>query len=191
MLHDHLKTHTKVEHVALEKHFIQMIRDISNEADYANFLSLLYSYYSSVEYRIAPYLMESEIGDYAERRKSAAILDDLADMNMAARELESPDELPSVFCYYSALGVLYVFEGSTLGGQVIARMINERVGANAPMKFFRSYGENTYEMWGRFKEYLDRPYTDEQKERILSGAVQTFQTLKNWLITNDKLQVRF
>jgi heme oxygenase len=54
------------------------------------------------------------------------------------------------------LGAMYVMEGSTLGGQYIARQVEEALGLEPGVgdAYFRGYGERTGEMWRAFRAVL-------------------------------------
>lgn len=56
------------------------------------------------------------------------------------------------------LGAMYVIEGSTLGGQHIARHVEPLLGLSREhgTAYFRGYAEHTSEMWRGFQQELDR-----------------------------------
>ena len=82
----------------------------------------------------------------------------------------------------AALGSLYVMEGSTLGGQVIARGL-----AGAPwlpgggLSYFSPYGERTGRMWRELKTYLQTAADGGEGDAIVAGAVSSFGVLQAWL----------
>jgi heme oxygenase len=184
MLDQDLKEKTRVEHAALEKTLLQIIRGVNSKFEYADLLTKLYGYYHALENVIAPFLVDSEVTDYSTRRKSGQLLLDLAHIR-DGENIELCRQLPAVDSYHSALGVLYVLEGSTLGGRIIAGILSSRIQAESGFRFFHSYGEDTIEMWDRFKAHLRKPYTKDQQEKIISSAVLTFTTFKNWLGSDD------
>jgi heme oxygenase len=92
---------------------------------------------------------------------------------------EHPPVLGSVA---EAAGCCYVLEGSTLGGRVIAKHVQARLGARAPREFLDGYGAGTGESWQAFcaalRAFADRP---ELEARIIVGAKQTFASFTRWL----------
>ncbi len=73
------------------------------------------------------------------------------------------------------LGRMYVMEGSTLGGQYIARHVEERLGlthghGNA---FFTGYGPQTAARWREFKAVL-AALPDSETETVIAGARNMF-----------------
>jgi heme oxygenase (biliverdin-IX-beta and delta-forming) len=184
-LDQHLKEYTREEHAALEKKFLHIIRKINNSTDYGAFLVRLYGYYFALECVLNPYLENSAIDDYPSRRKSHRLVDDLKRINEEHHPIELCNSLPEVESFHAALGVLYVLEGSTLGGKIIASIISSRLGSTDGFSFFLSYGNGTAEMWSRFRSHLQKPYTHEQQEEIVRSATVTFSTFKNWLAKDE------
>jgi heme oxygenase (biliverdin-IX-beta and delta-forming) len=73
------------------------------------------------------------------------------------------------------LGAMYVMEGSTLGGQYIARQVEETLGLRAGEgdAYFRGYGERTGEMWRAFRAVLVEVPEDEG-EVVITAAKAMF-----------------
>ena len=93
----------------------------------------------------------------SERSRSALILDDLATLGWSSREVESIplcSELPETASLDQALGCLYVLEGSTLGGSIICRAVQQRLGPSPGRSFFAGYGDRTGTMWNAFCDVL-------------------------------------
>lgn len=81
---------------------------------------------------------------------------------------------------HEALGAMYVIEGSTLGGNVIAKQLSKTEGFdNVTFNFFGCYQENTGPMWKNFKEVLDTEVTEENYNEVLSGAKKLYTFLLN------------
>lgn len=83
------------------------------------------------------------------------------------------------------LGALYVVEGSTLGGQVIARHLRQALGpavAGGGCAYFEGYGKReTAPMWATLRAVLDRSVEDGQSQGVVDGALWTFDALADWL----------
>lgn len=77
-----------------------------------------------------------------------------------------------------ALGVLYVMEGSTLGGNMIAKKLqaNDAFSGNN-FHYFRCYGERTGSMWKNFKSVLDEVISEQQHADVLKGAEKAYHFL--------------
>ncbi|HYQ52414.1 MAG TPA: biliverdin-producing heme oxygenase, partial [Pseudomonas sp.] len=77
--------------------------------------------------------LEARLGVYQEplRAKTPALSLDLQALNLSAADIDALplcQALPAISSEASALGVMYVLEGSTLGGQVLKRAMAERLG---------------------------------------------------------------
>ena len=204
MINEQLKESTQPSHQALEKKMVSMIRKIHTRQDYVKFLKLMYGYYSALEKRVQEYVSELEIG---KRRKAERLLEDISyfesmttsgesssrDSRTTASFEESlpqgtlPDaswnELPAIRSHAEALGAMYVMEGSTMGGKIIARMIEGQAGISGPsgFSFFNGYGEETGRMWEEFKVFLNRPLDEMEKLNMILTANRTFITFYNWI----------
>ena len=81
---------------------------------------------------------------------------------------------------HEALGAMYVIEGSTLGGNVIAKQLSKIEGfEEVTFNFFGCYQENTGPMWKNFKEVLDTDVAEENYPQVLSGAKKLYTFLLN------------
>lgn len=80
-----------------------------------------------------------------------------------------------------ALGILYVIEGSTLGGNVIARALSKNEAfKEVTFNYFSFYKDQTGPMWTKFKTVLDEYVTsDEAKQECIDGANLAYGTLLN------------
>lgn len=184
MLDMRLKEHTRREHAMLEKKLLHRISMISKVSDYVALLSLLYGYYAAVEDRLTEHVSASK-ADFVARRKAARILDDMA---VHATDYQVPTpcaRLPNVNSFHSALGVLYVLEGSTLGGRIIAQLISRKLAIDSGLSFFLSYGDDVELMWISFKDILRGPFSPEQEQDVLAGALETFETFNYWLTEHE------
>ncbi len=182
MINEQLKDSTQASHQALEKKMVSIIKKIKTREDYVNFLKLMYGYYSALERSVQEYVTEMEIG---KRRKAERLLQDISYFESTS----TPDlckELPPISSHAEALGAMYVMEGSTMGGKIIARMIEGQAGIDGPsgFSFFNGYGEETSKMWEEFKTFLNRPFDEIEKLNLILTANRTFRTFYNWIDRN-------
>ena len=143
-----LKAETAVEHARTDA---LMDLPAMTVARYIASLQALRDAHVVVERELARHTRElAELGyDVAARSKVAWLDADLAALN--ARADGEPPALPrlSVNGVAAACGVVYVMEGSTLGGQVIARHVGPALGVTAErgLRYFSGYGKDTGERW--------------------------------------------
>ena len=84
------------------------------------------------------------------------------------------------------LGSLYVVEGSALGGQVIARALDQAPWApSGGLRYFDPHGPQTGARWRAFKAQLDAAAAPSDWPQVIEGAVQTFDTLRVWLAEGE------
>ena len=115
-----------------------------------------------------------------EREKTPLLAADLAFFARDLAELPRCSELPSAATPAQVAGVMYVLEGSTLGGQLLSRhferLLSVRPGAGGA--FFAGYGARTGSMWRGFCERAER---DGDVVESVGPALQTFDILHGWL----------
>ena len=168
-----IKEATKDAHVALEKQVVQRLKSIRSNADYAALLKYFYAYFSHVEKAIAPYITESLLPDYKERRNSNYIKNDILALGSKIEDLPATT-VPVIDNTVKALGALYVMEGSIMGGSIIVKML-EKGGVTDGVSFFSGYGEATGPMWQKFVAVMNREaISDAQQTDMINAANETF-----------------
>jgi len=115
-----------------------------------------------------------------------AELEPVADLDFASRRrkprlppmdaVETP-AFPSPRSRAEALGMLYVLEGSTLGGKVILRELAGRGVDTVSLAFLDPYGRQAGERWRGFISVLDREIGDDavRLEQAGRGAQRAFR----------------
>lgn len=181
MLAEDLKEHTYPEHQSSEKKMILALKKIESKVDYVYLLNWMYGFYAPLEALIQKRLTPDLLPDIDRRSRAEYLLWDIRDAGLPKPEFDICRELPAIDSAEQAIGALYVLEGSTLGGRIIAGMIHRQLGPATPTGYFNGYGEENSHMWQAYKEFLDQPRTAEQTSAILEGAKATFITFKNWI----------
>jgi len=92
-------------------------------------------------------------------------------------------EIPELNDTASLLGAMYVMEGSTLGGQLIARHVEQHLplATHRGVEFFRGHREQTGPMWKEFCEILRTRVPDTQGEIVIRSAKEMFATFGSWM----------
>jgi heme oxygenase len=79
-------------------------------------------------------------------------------------------DLPSV------LGALYVTEGATLGGAVIAPHLRSTLAAPVPLAFFEAYADQVGTRWAEFRRVTRSTLTDHDEiDRAVTAARAVFE----------------
>ncbi|MBB4806113.1 heme oxygenase [Chryseobacterium defluvii] len=182
MISEYLKHHTAQYHDAAEKLF-NSEKIFNKTFTFEDYKKMVYANYLMLQHsedRIFNVLSEkfSEKLHLKQRRKLPLIEKDIESLS-----LEPGSAVISSFDIdneYEALGMLYVIEGSTLGGNVIAKQLSKTEGFDeVTFHFFGCYQENTGSMWKNFKEILDAEVAEENYDKVLSGAKKLYSFLLN------------
>lgn len=187
MLHAFLRENTRQEHAAIESavNFLEITR--SSDA-YENLLVKFYGFYSPIEeklLRFEPDLLNLGL-NLRERLKTKVLIHDLELFKNVSSKIKFCSQLPAIENVFQVMGVLYVLEGSTLGGQVIHHHLLEKndFADKEMLRFHFVYKEQTMDMWEKFKATLSQMPEGHEQE-ILLAAKNTFTALKDWVCRHD------
>lgn len=173
MLSENIKEATKIAHQQLEVKVIKKLKAIRSNADYADLLKHFYAYFRQVEQAIAAYITPEVLPDYAQRRNSSYIKADIEALGSSVNDLP-PAQAPAIKNTISALGALYVLEGSVMGGRIIVQML-EKSGITEGVSFFSGYGKDTGIMWQAFTGVLNKNASTPAAEAdAITAANETF-----------------
>ncbi|MDB4931159.1 MAG: heme oxygenase [Myxococcaceae bacterium] len=183
-----LKHGTREEHLAIERQLRLMDPGVTLD-DYRDYLARMLGYCEPLEAALVALPgLGAAVPDLDRRLRSAAAARDLRELGAAAADVAALPrcaELPALGSVARGLGCLYVLEGSTLGGQFIARHLEARLGVGAGRggSFVRSYGPEVGPMWRAFGAGLEAhcPREPEQRDAVVAAARDTFATLGRWL----------
>ena len=187
MLLEQLRERTRTHHERLERD-LAIERKIENVSDYCGLLRRWYGWYAPFEQLV---LMEADDrvrALYADRWKLPLLERDLASLCVDGRAEIPRARVATPGAMAEWVGTLYVLEGSTLGGQVISRMVEERLGLQNGQgySFYRSYGDKVGARWREFRAFAQDALSPEETESAVAAADQTFQALHQWLCTNPQ-----
>lgn len=182
MLSEKLKEYTKKNHQQLEKVLVTKLRSIRSTAEYAELIKYFYGYFGGLETRIDAVLDPNLLPDSAERRKTQSLANDLSFLGATVPAKADGDALPTINNHLEALGALYVIEGSTLGGKIISKMMQQQLGMGQQgLSFFLGYGDSSMPMWEKFKAMLNRQANNPEEEAVvIAAANQTFFKFEEW-----------
>lgn len=175
-----LKTQTSDSHKKLEELPVSMSIMSPNMKieDYTYYLSLMHDVHNDTEGLIFPFF-SSLIDDLEQRRKKHLIENDLLFLNSNKNNSEKVFKTEGISIPF-ALGILYVVEGSTLGGRFILKNVSklpELSGENG-VSYFNGYGDKTGSFWKSFLNFLAE-YEQENNcgEEIIEGAIFAFDNI--------------
>jgi heme oxygenase (biliverdin-IX-beta and delta-forming) len=177
-----MPAHKQLESVPLSAAIVSP--DVTHD-QYAQYLEQMYAVNADAEQNIYP-LLKNVVGDVNDRNKAHLIENDLqalgrnnslpADKPFTSKKAEMTEAF--------ALGIMYVIEGSTLGGRVIlkniqpALQLNEDNGAS----YFAGYGANTGPAWESFMNVLTNyPDSGATEQEVIAGADFAFSAIYEYM----------
>lgn len=178
-LHLRLRAATAPAHEALERDLDWQAR-VSSLAGYRGLLARLRGFHAAWEPVIGTALSDGAFFD--PRRRLDALDRDLAFLGLSAEDIAGLDRARSLSLDgpATAMGALYVLEGSTLGGRVIGRHIGATHGLTGEgLAYYSGHGARTGAMWAAFRARLDG--YEEESEAVVAAANGTFDAMRVWL----------
>jgi heme oxygenase len=177
---DRLKLETALDHSRAEAALNVMSPNLDRTA-YIAILRSLFGFVKGWEVWAESISSKGLADEVASRRRSSLLAADLGFFSSSLpQSLYGGPGLPFDDSA-QILGAMYVVEGSTLGGQYIARHV-ERLFSLVPGQgnlYFRGYGDRTGEMWRGVKTLLEQvPASEEGK--VLRGAKRLFADFAEW-----------
>jgi len=187
---ENLRTATADSHTGLEE--LPISKSVMNpkvsKEEYLLYLSLMHDVVKDAEENIFPQLKDI-ITDLSERNKYSKLENDLKVLGHSKTTIENnpvSDGLKNPTTAFS-LGILYVIEGSSLGGRVILKNINTALGYDIEngASYFGGYGGQTGSHWKKFIGMLTQyeAQTNSGKE-IIAGADYAFNAISRHFIAN-------
>jgi heme oxygenase len=177
--HATAETHQAVERLPL---MAKLTSPSVTREDYLDYLYALADVYDALEGSLLGALDEEIRNDLGVRPKLPAILEDLAEQGRPHIPRTSTQLAPAGSG--SALGGLYVLEGATLGGRVIAKHLRRCLGqALGSAGFLDFHGEHSSAAWKRFASILDSLPAHGRIDpgEVISGACTTFAVVHRML----------
>ncbi len=175
----HLREATRPLHERVEAAFARF--DLTRPDGYAAFLAAQARAFLGLEAILDTGELARHLPDWPSRRRSAALIADLAEFGIAP-----PDALPAPALegLPAQFGAAYVLEGSRLGGRILLRMVEEHgddVSRRAtrflsPERSVESeHAANGAPSWPRFRDMMDAIIvSDDDRAATLRGATAAF-----------------
>jgi heme oxygenase (biliverdin-IX-beta and delta-forming) len=175
-----LREATKYNHPLLNHHPLLLgLADPHYPLDrYRELLRAYLQVYEPLESSICNFLsVNPAIFNYKERMKTTWLLSDLNYFNDLPLRTPLAMKVPAINNLGELIGVLYVVEGATLGGQLISKCLANYHGLSREQGacFFNGYGELTPSKWLEFIRFSDCIYNNEfQIKAAETAANRTF-----------------
>jgi heme oxygenase len=181
----HLKTSTAFYHAQLDRHprLIKLLKPDLDKNAYTEILKKFYGFYAPIESHFDQNNFWETLALSKQLRLKMPLLEkELEYLGINISTIPRTEWMSSSHTVDSLLGIAYVVEGSTLGGQILARHVTKALGPQTGL-FLAAYGEDVRCMWQEFRDafenYCARSAFD--KEEITKSAIATFVNLEKWM----------
>lgn len=186
-----LRAETAEQHAMLEAQLPLSETELSRGA-YHRLLLRFWGFYAPLEQLLLSGPLQPQPDfDYRQRLKTPKLEQDLYDAGETTDSLlraAQCDDLPPVSTLPQILGCLYVIEGASLGGQIIARQLPSSLGSTPQFgaRFFNGYGSATGSHWKATGAFLTTMGARlDQNDAIIASANATFRALGRWVATDS------
>lgn len=181
---ERLKAETRPAHRRIEQ-AVGIERRVASLPTYRTLLARFYGFHFAWEPEAAAAL--GDPGFFDPRRKTHLLARDLMALGASEDDLMRLPHLRTPLSpgdRAAAWGALYVIEGSTLGGTLIAKQVERELGltAGSGCSYFRSYGPDLGPMWKAFGRHLLDLSQPRFDDAVVASANRTFETLRVWLV---------
>lgn len=185
---------TRDEHQHIEANpLLASLMQVAKPLDhYHRTLVGFYGFYRPLEERL---LRETTLADHPDLgfrlHKHHLIAQDLYNLGMTPEQCEQLpqcQDVPQSYPWYAALGVLYVMEGATLGGQIIRRHLLTHLEPqwHPALRFYDCYQEQVGVRWRQFQLLMATSLADDvhgqHLQQVIDAARNTFEQLDTWLL---------
>ena len=179
-----LRRETMPQHAALED-VIDLAAALESLATYGHLLQKFLGLYATLETRIVTTpTLAHWLPDLGQRIRAPLLVADLSALGMSHNQFEVCHQFMPVSTPAEAFGCLYVLEGSTLGGQFIARQVEASLGLTSQhgCMFFSGNGRDTGKMWKSFGESLNAFAAENpgSTQTVVASAIATFTMFLKW-----------
>lgn len=188
-IHLQLKQQTSSAHTALDSSplLAKLMSKNLSKAHYVKVLQKLQPWYFALESVFTECLILPPSLNICS--KSALLNEDLQTLSANTQSASFIDEyfgdLTLRFAQQSKeylLGALYVVEGSSLGGAVLAPKIERTLGISCGTAFYRCYGDNKQALFAQVLAFIQGKIANQQQlDEAIKGANAAFDSLQKWL----------
>lgn len=178
-----LRIATTRHHQGLEKRIPFFSADL---VLYTRLVGAYYGFYRPLENLLFPLAMNIADLDWLIRSKTPSLEADLYALGLDAAAIQALPQCRftlQVTSVAEVLGVLYVLEGATLGGQSLRNGFYARLGIDEHSggRFFAVYGTATLLMWRGFLACLYEVRDPVDRAQSVVAALATFNAFETWL----------
>ena len=176
-----LRTATATAHQRLEDD-LDIFGKVAGADSRRRLVERFHGLHVGAERALSPWLHDIDGLVFGERSRLPALDRDLKALGATVAGLVPVCAVASPASVAEALGMLYVLEGSTLGGHVIGRRMASEGLDRVGLTFLDPYGARVGERWRDFLAVLERETaSDAAREAAATGARRAFAVTHDWL----------
>jgi len=188
--HTALRDATRSRHERLDSS-LRIAAPDATYADYVGHLAALLGWLHPVEQHFWQRTWPARLQPTQRSHKAEWIHEDLraaAAAGVPAPPLQDCTELPDTDGPQAyALGVLYVVEGSQLGGRMLYKRYSQ-AHPGGSFRYLAGYGEALGGLWKDYLAFLEEALdTPEAMAQACRGACDAFDTLNRWLAARGQM----
>lgn len=182
MLSNFLKENTQKQHQLLEDKFNsnKIFEKSYSVGDYKRLIGLNYQFLLNYENAIHAALSDDlkDQLDINSRLKLPIITKDAQNLGLDQNRNEN---LQPISSEAEALGMLYVIEGASLGGNVIKKQLQKNPDfSTVDFHYFGMYGDQIGMFWKNFTSTINNYFSEEQYSEVLKGAERAYAELLSY-----------
>jgi len=184
---DLLRQGTRVIHERLHHHssFAELMDETIALPGYLALLESLYSYHQGLEHALDSAIFPERSQAPTVDHRSQRLLHDMEELRPS--RLDHTGHVQAVAhteikSYGAWLGVLYVREGSMMGGRALAAKLDHLCGDQASGRSFFQGGSGDGASWQRLCRALDGLIEPEAQDQALQAALASFQLFDTWMM---------
>jgi heme oxygenase len=188
--HAHVRRATAEQHRRLDSGLAYVLSEHLPTDRYVDLLGALFGFYAPLENLLACREAAGPPPGLALIRRADLLRQDLRAFGRAPEHIPTCGDIPAFMTQDHAAGAIYVVEGASLGGQVIARRLKQchGIGPENGSAFFTGDGAHISARWKQVVAWLDeRGRGAAAREEIAAGACRTFAALVHWLDAREVL----
>jgi len=188
-LREELKIFTRPLHEAIENaYYPKRLTDrVLTLEEYHDYLTLFHAFHCVIEPWIESFPeWKAYDCDIALHRRIDFLIQDFTHFGLTPKPLEITIPLPHSFGF--ALGVLYVLEGSRVGGLMLSKTLESHFGLSdgKGYRYFCGNNDQSMQIWRTFCSILDKiDFPPQERTATVLGATWTFLYLRDLLDNNQ------
>ncbi len=170
--------------------FAQLADGTIDLVSYKSLLARLYGYHVPLEQALVQ--ASNALGIDVEmdrRRRVHRLRSDLHALQMTEAQITTLPcimGLPPLTTCGKVIGALYVREGATLGGRVLARRLDGLLGSGSQHgRLFLAGDPGEPQLWQRCCALVEEAAADGHLDDMIASAIDTFAALETWLTTDQ------